>query len=244
MLAKLDHYMEYIGSLTGEKLTKEQLLVPELLLEEQGRMAMYYVPYDYVNESAKLMIVGITPGFTQMEIAIREARDCLMTGGEVADIDRRAKIAASFAGTMRANLVRMLDRIGIPGLLGVGGSDALFGEKRELIHTTSAIRYPVFACGRNYTGHGPTILQSPMLAACARTILMEELERVGGALVVPLGKAVSEVLRVFVQEGKLQPERCLFEFPHPSGANGHRWKQLETHGEKLSAQSADWLART
>lgn len=244
MVVRLYDYMEYIGSLTGEKLTKNQLLVPELLLDKHGRMAMYYVPYDYVNENARLMIVGITPGFTQLEIAIREARYCLLAGVHVADIDRRAKLAASFAGTMRANLVRMLDIIGIPELLGVSGSGELFGVKRELIHTTSAIRYPVFVDDRNYTGHGPAILESPMLAACARSILMEELKRVEGALVIPLGKAVSDVLRVFVQEGKLHPERCLFEFPHPSGANGHRWKQLEMYREKLSAQSADWLARS
>lgn len=243
MMPRLADYVDYIRSLTGEKLTKEQLLVPELRLEEQGRMAMYYVPYDYVNENAKLMIVGITPGFTQMEIAIREARDCLLAGGPISDIDRRAKLAASFAGTMRANLVQMLDRIGIPELLGVRDGGELFGEKRGLIHTTSAIRYPVFVEGRNYTGHGPAILQSPMMAACARSILLEELERVGDALIIPLGKAVSDVLRVFVQEGRLRPERCLFEFPHPSGANGHRWKQLETHKEDLAARSVEWLAR-
>lgn len=244
MLTRLDHYKEYISSLVGGKLTRAQLLVPDLQLKEHGTIAMYYVPFDYVNAGAKLMLVGITPGFTQMEIAIREARDCLIAGGDVADIDRRAKIAASFAGTMRANLVRMLDRIGIPALLGIGGSEALFGEKRELIHTTSAIRYPVFVDGRNYTGHGPAILQSPMLADCARTILMEELKQVGGALVIPLGKAVAEVLRVFIQEGELDADRCLLHFPHPSGANGHRWKQLEAYREQMAAQSAKWLIRS
>jgi hypothetical protein len=243
MMFRPDDYMAYIRTLAGDKLSREQLLVPELRLEEQGRIATYYVPYDYVNESAKLMIVGITPGFTQMERAVREARDCLHAGVPLGDVDRRAKIAASFAGTMRVNLVSMLDAIGIPGLLGVETSGELFGERREILHTTSAIRYPAFVDGRNYTGHGPAILQSPMLASYARRILLQELERVDEALVIPLGKAVADVLRAFVQEGKLRPERCLFDFPHPSGANGHRRKQLAEHREKLTAQSADWLNR-
>ena len=55
-------------------LSKEQLLVKELLIQEDKDMAIYYVPYEYVNKRAKVMIIGITPGFTQMELAIRCAR--------------------------------------------------------------------------------------------------------------------------------------------------------------------------
>lgn len=236
-------YADYIRTLQGDKLTKEQLFAPELLLEEQGKLSIYYVPYDYVNEAAKLMIIGITPGFTQMETAIRVARDALLDGVPLSDIDRRAKVAGSFAGTMRANLIKMLDAIGIPELLGAEGGAELFGEQRDLIHTTSAVRYPVFIEGRNYTGHGPFIMQSPLLSGYTRTILLDELDRVGDALVIPLGKAVADVLRVFVQEGRLDGERCLFEFPHPSGANGHRWKQLEQFGDKLAVQAAEWMKR-
>jgi hypothetical protein len=239
----LENFSAYIHSLSGERLTREQLIVPELLMDEEQRIKMYYVPYDYINVDAKLMLVGITPGFTQMEIAIRTARDALHSKVPLQDIHRRAKLAASFAGTMRTNLIAMLDLIGIPALLGIAGSGELFGVRRELIHTTSAVRYPAFVEGRNYTGHVPSIMQSSMLSSYARSILLEELELAGNALVIPLGKAVADVLRFFVQEGQLRAERCLFDFPHPSGANGHRWKQLEMHREKLAAQVADWLSR-
>ncbi|MDQ6419126.1 hypothetical protein RB620_06700 [Paenibacillus sp. LHD-117] len=240
----IEPYLDFLRSLPGGKLTREHLLVPELLLEERGRLSVYYVPYDYVNEAAKLMIIGITPGFTQMETAIREARDCLREGVPISDIDRRAKFAASFAGTMRANLVRMLDLIGIPSLIGVGDSGELFGASRPLLHTTSAIRYPVFVNGRNYTGHGPSILQSDLLSGYARTIFLNEVKRVEGALLIPLGKAVGDVLRAFAEEGMVDPARCLFDFPHPSGANGHRWKQLEEHKDKLARQAAKWYGAT
>ncbi|WP_028611709.1 uracil-DNA glycosylase family protein [Paenibacillus harenae] len=244
-MTSIGKYKSFIQSLPPGRLTKEQLHVKELLLESDGVLSVYYVPYEYVNEQAKVMIIGITPGFTQMEIAIRSARDDLRSGVPDSQIDENAKRLASFAGPMRANLIEMLDQIDLPGAIGIGSSALLFADEDEkaLLHTTSVIRYPVFKNGRNYTGHSPAILRSAMLYKYAATILLPEVLAVKEALIIPLGKSVSEVMRAFVEQGFMDADRCLFDMPHPSGANGHRAKQFENGRIRMKEQVRSWFGR-
>ncbi|MBD2872275.1 uracil-DNA glycosylase family protein [Paenibacillus arenilitoris] len=242
-MSQIVKYKAYIGSLPPGKLTKEQLLVDELLLEEGEGLAVYYVPYEYVNERAKVMLIGITPGFTQMEVAIRSARDDLLRGVPPERIDENAKRLASFAGSMRVNLIRMLDQIGLPEAIGIRGSASLFEGNKALLHTTSAIRYPVFKNGRNYTGHSPDMMKSALLRSYTESILLPELTAVKDALVIPLGISVSGVIRAFVERGRLNGERCLFDMPHPSGANGHRGKQFDAAKAKMREQVKRWFDR-
>lgn len=242
-MTQIEKYKSFILSLPPGSLTKEHLFVKELLIHEQQDMSIYYVPYEYVNHHAKVMIIGITPGFTQMELAIRSAREDLINGVPHALIDQRAKKLASFAGSMRKNLIEMLDQIGLPDALKIKSSGLLFEELRDLLHTTSVVRYPVFIKGSNYTGHSPGILKSETLYHYAESILLPELLAVKDALVIPLGKSVSEVVQAFADKGWINKERCLFEMPHPSGANGHRKKQFEESKEGMQQQVLKWFSR-
>ncbi|MFD1956639.1 hypothetical protein ACFSL6_21255 [Paenibacillus thailandensis] len=237
----LNRYNRYIAGLPDRELTKEDLLVPELLIEEQDDLKMYYIPFNTVNAEAKVFIIGITPGFTQMEIAIRQARTDFLNGLPDEEVYRRAKRQASFAGSMRRNLIAMLDELGLPDALSLRSSADLFQNRNDLLHTTSVVRYPVFAKGRNYTGHNPEILKSPMLSRFACGLFRWEIETVGQALVIPLGKAVSGVLRHFINEGIVPENRCLLDFPHPSGANGHRRPQFESLKSEHRKRIADWF---
>ena len=241
-MTQIEKYKAFILSLPPGSLSKEQLLVKELLIQEHNDMSIYYVPYEYVNTQAKVMIIGITPGFTQMELAIRSAREDLLRGVPLDQIDQRAKKLASFAGSMRKNLIEMLDQIALPAAIGVHSSASLFDERRDLLHTTSVIRYPVFQQGKNYTGHSPPILKSDTLYRYAETILLPELLEVKDALVIPLGKSVSEVVQAFVDQGWISKARCLFEMPHPSGANGHRKKQFELSKPAMQQQVWEWFS--
>ena len=101
------------------------------------------------------------------------------------------------------------------------------------VHTGSVIRYPVFVNGRNYTGHGPDMLRSQLLRQCVESVLAPELASVPRALVVPLGNAVSAALQHLCNLGALSAERCLFGFPHPSGANGRRVKDFVERREEM-----------
>jgi len=240
-MTQIEKYKSFIESLPPGSLSKEQLFVKQLLLHEEHDMSIYYVPYEYVNTAAKVMIIGITPGFTQMEVAIRSAREDLANGVSYDLIDQRAKKLASFAGSMRKNLIDMLDQIELPAALGIKSSELLFYELRDLLHTTSAIRYPVFIKGKNYTGHSPVILKSKTLYHYAESIFLPELLAVKDALVIPLGKSVSDVVKHFADKGWIDKKRCLFEMPHPSGANGHRKSQFEQNKAQMQQQVITWF---
>ncbi|MFI5395832.1 MAG: hypothetical protein ACHQ9S_09895 [Candidatus Binatia bacterium] len=221
-----------------DRFEREDLLIPSLRLHEDAGLEMYYAPFGSVNSSAVIALLGITPGWTQMEIAYRVARKEVEVGTVPGEICKRAKQNASFAGTMRTNLIRMLDDLLLPSCLGIETTSDLFGSASALVHTGSAIRYPVFVNGRNYTGHTPGILAHPFLRECIESVLAPELASVPDALVVPLGNAVSAALEHLAALGKLSAQRCLFGFPHPSGANGRRLKDFAARRQELTEKVA------
>ncbi|GIP28935.1 hypothetical protein J23TS9_40650 [Paenibacillus sp. J23TS9] len=233
----LEQYKSAILALPQDgDLNKQELLTDAFRMAAEGRITMYYAPHnEWINHAARVVIVGITPGWTQMKTAFQTARAGLAEGLPNEEICRRAKREAGFAGSMRHHLILMLDRLGLPGYLNVGSSAALFREQAQLLHTTSLLRYPVFVDGdRNYTGSSPDIQASPLLCRQALSAL-EELQEIPGSMLIPLGRAVERSLLWMVDQGQIQEERILKGFPHPSGANGHRQRQFAENEESMRA---------
>jgi hypothetical protein len=238
-------YSGFLASLPERpKYEREDLLVPELLVESDDRFRVFYSPFDWFNPSARVIILGITPGWTQMELACRAARGAILSGAAPDEVCRSAKLHGSFAGPMRANLVKMLDDIGLHKALDLKSSADLFETARHLLHTASAIRYPVFKGNRNYTGNGPRPAKSALLMKIARKVLVPELDSVANALIVPLGKSVEELLEVLGRESLVRHGRWLSGFPHPSGANGHRARLFKENRRSLRQQVRAVLLRS
>jgi hypothetical protein len=86
----------------------------------------------------------------------------------------------------------------------------------------------------NTTGHAPRLLGRPLLRRYAFGRFAHGLRRTGDALVVPLGRAVGDVLAALLGAGALPAGRCLLGFPHPSGANGHRQREDAATQEALA----------
>jgi hypothetical protein len=171
-----------------------------------------------------------------------EARLDLLAGLRSAEVCRRAKEQARFAGAIRTNLISMLDGVGLPGYLGLSGSEALFSTHGSLLHTTSAIRYPVFVEGKDYTGHRPRLLKHTTLTRFLDTHLAGEFEEASQGLIVPLGQAVSEALAYLVEKRMVDQRRCLIGLPHPSGANARRERLFEERKSRLELQLRSWFA--
>ncbi|GAA3410608.1 hypothetical protein ACFFNY_21340 [Paenibacillus hodogayensis] len=233
----LTRYKQALLSLPKDTtLAKEDLLVDDFLMKRDGELEMYYAPHnEYINASAKVVMIGLTPGWTQMRIAMQEAKAGLEEGLSDEDVCRKAKEDAGFAGTMRIHLTNMLDALELHRHLNISSSSELFQEHRELLHTTSLLRFPVFVGRENYNGTHPPLLSNPFLKQAALLSVHEELECLKQELIIPLGKTVEGILRLLVQEEKLNAEQCLWGFPHPSGANGHRLKQFATHQHHMKA---------
>lgn len=237
--SKFDVYRSEIEKLPKLKsLEKEDLLKKEFLIGQEAELAIYYTTHnEYIYREANILIVGITPGWHQMKRAYESAIKSLTLNKEKEELLRQAKVDAGFSGQMRRNLCDMLDEIGLADMFGLNSTTELFTSNHELLHTTSLIKYPAFYKKKNYTGHVPAINKSDLLRAFAYTEFPKELEMLEKPLlIIPLGKAVENVIRNLKKENKIKQHTSLYGFPHPSGANGHRQKQFaenKTEFEKV-----------
>ncbi|WP_134911819.1 hypothetical protein [Paenibacillus sp. IHB B 3084] len=177
-------------------------------MERNGLLEMYYAPHnEYINPSAKVVIIGLTPGWRQMRIAIQEAKAGLEKGLSDEEVCRKAKEAAGFAGTTRIHLIDMLNALDLHRQLNISSCGELFQQHRGLLHTTSLLRFPVFVAKKNYNGTHPNLISNPFLKKAALLSVHEELRIVNQALIIPLGKMVERVLHLLVREGKLDAEQ-------------------------------------
>ncbi len=214
-----------------------------LLMRREDDWATYYAPFDFVNKDARVVLVGITPGFTQALNALRSAQAGLREGRSTLDILKSAKTFASFSGPMRTNLIAMLDAIGIQRLLGTHTTADLFKSKKHLVHFTSALRYPVTLRGGNYSGT-PGITRHAFTRDELRW-LAEEVRTLNSAVFVPLGPAATGVLQLFQNQDLLRHEQILAGLPHPSGANAERIayflrkKSRQALSSKVDAEKLD-----
>jgi hypothetical protein len=237
----LSLHRDAIAALPAGELRRDVLLDGRFLLHRGAGFSVHYAPFDHVNVSARVVLVGITPGWEQMRLGFETARDRLRTGAGEQAVLAAVKRHASFSG-MRKRLADWLDGIGVGRAVGLPWTRELFEGRTDLLHTTSAVRYPVLRDdGRPWTGLQPAMAE-PALREITRTLLAAELSRMPGALVVPLGPAVDEALGDLVAEGRLEAGRCLAGFPHPSGANVAGPQNYRAAQPRLRAQVAVWAA--
>ncbi len=157
----------------------------------------------------------------------------LLSGLDYTQIKKQCKKNSRFAGSMRKNLIEMLDELKLNDRLNIDSCAELFGNIDYLLHTTSVIPYPVFINNKNYTGFTPKIIDNKILYNYVKNYFYKEVNILSDVLIIPLGKAVEEILVQMIKENLIRKEQCLLGFPHPSGANGHRKKQFEENKDNL-----------
>jgi len=215
----LVRFSAHVSASTGNDLLADETL----MLARDGRLRIQWAPFDHTPRTARLVIVGITPGREQAANALHALGQALRSGQDLDGAMRHAKLVGSFSGPLRTNIVRMLDSIGVQQALDVPTCMSLFDAAHEQVHFTSALRYPVFLDGANYNGN-PDLLRTPLLREMVETFLADEARALPGALWLPLGPKPTAALRHLVSLGVLPANRVLEGMPHPSGANGERIK--------------------
>lgn len=238
MKKTLYDYKEVIKELPlKNKYTKEELLIDKFLIDKENNIEIYYAPHnEYLNPKAKIFIIGITPGFQQMSTAIATARKELEVSDDIEEIQYKCKIVARFSGSLRKNIISMLDGIELNNIFNLQSCSQLFDEDDYLLHTISLIPYPVFVKKQNYTGHTPKLIKSQFLMKYIYDNFINEfkkLEKSEEILLIPLGKAVEEVLINLKDNGIIKEEQILIGFPHPSGANVNRVAQFEANRDNM-----------
>lgn len=248
MISQPSYFQQYLPALQqlhNMNFTKEQLLQKDFLIRQENGLSMYYSPHnDYINPDAHIFIAGITPGWFQMKTAFKQCVSSLSHHHPLEQVLYETKKSASFSGTMRVNLIDMLDRCGVQKAIGIDSAAELFASQRDMLHTTSVLKYPVFYKGKNYTGHQPPIERSALLSHYAFEVFTHELSEIKNpCLIIPLGKAVENVLRKLSREPSFSRHTYLFGFPHPSGANGHRKRIFEEHLDEFTEIVEDWAVK-
>ncbi|WP_054741042.1 uracil-DNA glycosylase family protein [Cellulosilyticum ruminicola] len=234
-MPKIKDYYNEIAKLPLKKTyTKEELIVPEFCIEEEGNISIYYNTHnEYMNPNGKVFIVGITPGFAQMNTSIIAARKCIEEGVPLEEMPYICKKEARFSGTLRKNIIEMLDELNVQEALGICSTAELFGDRDDLLHTTSMLPFATFVKGKNYTGHTPDLMKNELLMDYVKAFFYPQVEMLKDAFIIPLGRCVENIVLECIQEGKLKESQCLLGFPHPSGANVNRKKQFEAEKQQM-----------
>jgi hypothetical protein len=207
------------------------------LLARAGRVEARYIPFDYVNPDARVVVVGISPGFVQWKNAVRAAQQGLRDGLPLPELLRAAKYTGAFSGAIRPNLVALLDHIGLQHWLRIASCATLFGAHAHLMHVTGALRQAIFVDGANYNGASPNMLTTPLLQEQLLAWFGAEALQLRDAVFVPLGPKVSLALSWLAGRGLLDEARILHGLPHPSGANAERIAYFLGRKEKSALSS-------
>jgi hypothetical protein len=195
---------------------------PEFSLGKDGLYELRYIPFEHLNRDARLVIVGITPGPNQIELAYDTAQSLLMSGMRTEQILAEVKKAGSFGGqAMRPNLLRMLRHFPFNRLLGIEDVATLWSADARLLHSTSVVPHAVFESGKPFNGKFDAILKSPLLKQCFLDSFVASIAQLrSDAIYVALGDTPKGALEWCVSQGYLRAQQVLGAFCHPSSSGG------------------------
>lgn len=222
----------------------------EFNLGKEGKYSLQYIPFEHVNAKAKLVIVGITPGNNQLDLAYQAAQELLEAGVPDEEILTEVKKAGAFGGkSMKPNLLKMLRHFQFEKLLGIDDVDSLWGTNAGLLHSTSVVPHAAFKDGERFNGSFDEIMASPLLKKCFLDCFVPSVREITvEALFVALGPCPQAALDWCVKEGALRQEQVLGSFCHPSSAGGSttRYYLREVTKDELDPKNpvrsrCDWL---
>jgi len=232
--SKFDVYKKLISSLITpveeSSLKNDQFLLDK---DEKKHLEIFYAPFEYVNEKAKVVIIGITPGYHQMKQSYSTIINLKHEKLSDEELLLEVKKNSSFEGPMRKNLIAFLDELQLQSYLEISSTSELFSTASHLVQTTSVIPYPVFYKGKNYNGSTPNIVNTDLLRKYIIENFATELVKLNNPLIIPLGVNVSKVLNYLEGNGLIDSNSILHGFPHTSGGNGHRHKQFAENKEGM-----------
>jgi hypothetical protein len=184
---------------------------------------LFYVPFEHVNAGARLVLVGITPGPTQMALARKVARLQLLSGELDEAVLVKAKQVAAFAG-MRDRINQMLDHFCIPRLLGLGSASDLWESEFGHFQPTSLVPNAAFRGTAYFNGPFESILAVPLLRDQFENSFVPSLSLLPSeAVFIAMGPVVNQGLTWCADRGLLQRQQLLGYFPHASGNSGSQF---------------------
>ncbi|MBB5508732.1 hypothetical protein [Paraburkholderia atlantica] len=243
---------ELFQSFAGEmmRLGHDGVAAPQFSLGRSGAYELRYTPFEFVNRGAKLVIVGITPGNTQLVLSYGKAQELLRQGHPVDATLREIKKVGAFGGpSMRPNLLKMLRHFHFEQLLGIEDVESLWGSNADLLQSTSVVPHAAFKTGKMFAGSFDEVLASPLLGECFRDCFVPSVREMSpDTLFLGLGPCPKAALDWCVRHSALERKQVLGAFCHPSSASGSttRYYLREVPKEQLNAKNpvlrrTEWL---
>lgn len=179
-------------------------------------MSKYYLDentgFGYVNPNAEVVIVGITPGNSQQK------------GSREGLSPREIKRKYAFAGTLRNNMVRMLDYIGVNTMVGIKSCQSLWEEDFDRVEMTSLLKkatYKISGSRKEMFKDTEMITKSEDLKKEFEEGFVKDCEQYKNArLFVACGQGVYDELMKLKERGVITAP--VVAIAHPSGNNGVR----------------------
>jgi hypothetical protein len=195
---------------------------PDTLIAKESTYEVFYIPFEHVNRRARLVIVGITPGMNQLEMAYAEAQRLLHLGVIHAEILEAVKALAAFGGeAMRPNLLRMLRHFNFAKMLEISDEADLWDGASALLHSTSVVPHAAFKNGKMFSGSFEEITKVRALRERFENDFVPTLsELADDAVYVALGKTPYDALRHCVGLGVIRQDQLLGALAHPSRSGG------------------------
>jgi hypothetical protein len=193
-----------------------------LAKSDDGRVEVFYVPFEHMNLEAKLVIVGISPGPNQMTLAYDAVQARLKTGLPQDFVLARAKREGSFGGpTMRPNLVKMLNFFGIPDLLNIAKAEDLWGTAWTDLQATSIVPHAAFRNGEPFAlGFDEVLASKPFKETFEHDFAATLPLLSPQARYIALGPTPLAALEWCSQRGLIKASQILGAFAHPSSNGG------------------------
>lgn len=170
--------------------------------------------FEYVNENAEVVLVGITPGNSQTG----------QSDEKVVGSKEYKRQYAFYGETMRKNIIDMLDFIHVNELLGIESCASLWEDNFDKVEMTSLLKRPTYKVKKN--GELEMFKDVSKIFKC--DTLRGEFERgfrsdcsryTNAKLYVACGKGVYDVLQQLHRDGVISPGVKVIAIAHPSGQN-------------------------
>ena len=195
---------------------------PDTLLVKEPPYEIFYIPFEHVNRGARLVIVGITPGMNQLEMAYAETQRLLNLGTSTTEVLEAVKTLAAFGGeAMRPNLLRMLRHFNFAKILGIRDEADLWDGAAALLHSTSVVPHAAFKNSKMFSGSFDEIIKVDALRQWFESDFVASLSALAtDALYVALGKTPYDALKHCVGLGVIKENQLLGAMAHPSRRGG------------------------
>jgi hypothetical protein len=228
---------------------RQTLTARRYVLAREGPYTVCYAPIGARPRTHdRLIFVGITPGFEQMQLAAKLFISLPPSKRhEGVAYSNALRVRVAFGGPMRTILFEMLETVRLPQAFGVDCAADLFSAECKEVATTSALVFPTFRNGKNL-GRVRAGQHVKIFDDMLESQLIPRLNAAPDALIIALGSTAQvlvdrAILNHHTKNGKtIDGRRVLTGFPHPSGNNGHRHQQLGERRNSLRRQIRRYFA--